>query len=172
MTMLSALRICRLYPRRRHPLHSFPWEADSTPEELNPIRKNPQIFLLFCTSGGPSAPRGLREPHLCATVTNTYRVLVLTVCRLWGAGVARLCRLHVATFLFLDVHVVVWVFKEGSRSRRYLRRQVACSVPLVADSVTQELYLYTRNFIITLNIKAKIFFYVLVYNKAGSIGVT
>jgi hypothetical protein len=73
----------------------------------------------------------------CATVmdTQTHRVLVLTICRLWEAGVARWCRLHVPTFLLLDVHVVVWIFNEGSGSRRYLRRQVACSVPLVADSV-------------------------------------
>jgi hypothetical protein len=57
----------------------------------------------------------------------------------------------VATFLVLDVHVIVWVFNEGSRSRRDLRRQVTCSVALMADSVTQELYLY--DFIIANNVE-------------------
>ena len=121
VAMLSALCIGHLYPRRRHPLHSFPLEADSTPEERNSIRENPQKksiipYVWWAVSVAGSA--GV----LPAPLSRILRISVLTICRLWEAGVARCCRLHVPTFLFLDVHVVVWVFNEGSGSRRYLRR--------------------------------------------------
>ena len=146
-------------PTRRSPLPpqktplaliSFRRWFDARRTESKPREPTKKFYYSVCLVGRQR--RGVCGGGLtCATVTNTYRVSVLTVCRLWGAGVARWRRLHVPTFLFLDVHVVVWVLNEGSGSRRYLRRQVACSVPLVADSVTQELYLY--NFIIIHNLE-------------------
>lgn len=67
------------------------------------------------------------------------------------AGITRRCWLHVPTLLFLDVHIIVRVFNEGSGSRWYLRRQVTSSVALMADSVTQELN--TCDFVIANNLK-------------------
>jgi hypothetical protein len=143
MNVEKLLALCtgRLNPPGETAGTYFRYDAESTSEERNPVPKNPQQIILFCTSG-VRQPRGVCGGITCTAVTNTYRVLVLTVCRLWEVGVARRCRLHVPTFVFLDVHVIVWVFNEGSRSRRDLRRQVAGAVPLVTDSVTRELYLY------------------------------
>jgi hypothetical protein len=45
-------------------------------------------------------------------------------------------RRGVPALLLLHVHVVVGVFHKSSRSRRDLGRKVACSISLLADSVT------------------------------------
>jgi hypothetical protein len=144
VVMSSALRIRRLFPPQKTPLAliSFRCRFDARKTEFNPKEPTRKFYYSVRLLGRQR--RWICGHLTCAIDTNMYRILVLTICRLWDAGVARWCRLHVPTFLFLDVHIVVWVFSEGSRSRWYLRRQVACSVPLVADSVTQELYLYTK----------------------------
>lgn len=84
---------------------------------------------------------------------NGYKVSVLTICWLRVGRVARGWQLHVPTLLLLHIHVIIWVLHKGSRPRGHFGRQIAGTIPLVADSAIHDLYLIsTANKIMTQNI--------------------